>query len=384
MIDDWLDSEGDASPPTSDAPARDDSRSAAEARVREAAGYHQPAPRDPSSPRGDKESLDAIRGITLPPVPTRAQDDEARDDWQRGTPRPSRDASRPRPRPRGRAAASAKAAQGRRRTLLIAGAATAALIVVVGAAVLLTSRTPVTARLADGEGSLRIKSSAASPSKPIVATPVFAHIGNLKIHLPIDPKAATGVAFHQASYGHSYDMVPNVTVANRAAVFAEVKGGKKFPLASPKTSVTGVVLRDGERIMDSVWRGSLVELWRNGRPGKPDTAADCGAPYGTQIVAPVSGTVTRIRPYKLYGRYPDFEIHIEPDGMRQADLVCIHVTGVIVRPGEHLVGGVSPIAHVRRFDDKFAIQLAEYTGDPGNHVHIQFNEPKGSSGTGGD
>jgi hypothetical protein len=62
--------------------------------------------------------------------------------------------------------------------------------------------------------------------------------------------------------------------------------------------------------------------------------------------------------------------------MRQADLVVIHVQDVIAKPGEHITGGITPIAHVRLLSNQLVHQLADYTGDPGDHVHIQFNWPK--------
>ncbi len=382
MTDDWLENDGlpseaDAQDPTGVGP-----RLADEARARTAAGYPAPDGSGGPPPRETRASLDAIRDIPLPPIPTRERVAEITDDWQQGPATASQDQL---PARRGnRAERRATSASTKQSRTWLVGAAVASLAVVTIAGVgLLGFHEPVTARLAGSGGTWKAQPPLTGASaRPVVATPLFAHIGDLKIHLPIDPKKITGVAFHQAAYGHSYHMVSDVPIADRQAIFLEVKGGKKLPLASSKIEVTGVVLRDRERVVDSLWKGSAVRLWRSGRPGAPDSALDCGAPAGTTVIAPVSGVVERIKPYKLYGRYPDFEIHIRPDGMRQADLVVIHVTEVVVRPGMRLIGGVSAIAQVRRLDDLFAIQLAEYTGEAGNHVHIQFNEPKGSIGNG--
>ena len=93
--------------------------------------------------------------------------------------------------------------------------------------------------------------------------------------------------------------------------------------------------------------------------------------------------MTLVKPYRLYGRIDDFEIHIKPDAMPAADMVIIHVQDLVAREGDRVIGGVTPIAHVRLLHDDVNHQLAEYTGDPGDHVHIQLNWPKPASLPGG-
>jgi len=120
--------------------------------------------------------------------------------------------------------------------------------------------------------------------------------------------------------------------------------------------------------------GYCLRMWRSGRSGPPDTAADVGARPGTTVLAPVTGVIVRIRPYLLYGRYPDYEIHIHPDGTTGMDVVMIHLTNVSARVGDHVDAGLTPIARVRKLSDKFYDQLASYTRDGGNHVHINVND----------
>ena len=124
----------------------------------------------------------------------------------------------------------------------------------------------------------------------------------------------------------------------------------------------------------AVWQGEALRLWRSNRSGPPDTAADVGAAPGTQVRAPVSGTVIAVRRYELYDRYEDFEIHIQPEGWPEVDVVLIHVADVSVSVGDDVLGGLTPIAAVRHLSDKVDLQLGGYTGDGGNHVHVQLNE----------
>jgi murein DD-endopeptidase MepM/ murein hydrolase activator NlpD len=114
-------------------------------------------------------------------------------------------------------------------------------------------------------------------------------------------------------------------------------------------------------------------MWR-ARPGKPDSAADVGAAPGSTVYSPVDGTVVRIRPYKLYGRVDDFEIHIQPTGHPELDLVMIHVDELQVAKGDAVSAGVTPLAVVRKISDQIHTQLADYVTEGGNHAHFQIND----------
>lgn len=189
-------------------------------------------------------------------------------------------------------------------------------------------------------------------------TPVFAQQGGTRIHLVIDPGDLTAVAFHQASGDLAQPMTALVPDADMV-------------LASELHAVPPV--DGGDNPDDDVWAGCVLRLWRSNRTGEPDTAADMGANPGTPVWSPVSGTVVNVRPYLLYDKYEDYEIHIRPEGREDVDVVLIHVDGVKVRAGDRVLGGVTQLASVRMMSDKINIQLAGYTANAGDHVHLQFN-----------
>jgi hypothetical protein len=364
VTDDWLDTdtpESDPGPPpaASDATAPREATSVA-------------APPTPRVPAGGRSSLDALRDIPLPPLPSRvagaAQSGE--DEWDEGVDHVTRGREK-------RSERQAGVRSRRRARLFAMGAVGGALVVaavLVGLLVML--REPVTTKLL-GSGAWQAQPAISrAEAAPVVSTPVFAHVGKLALYLPVSPKVVTGVMLHQAAYGHSYHIVPVGSTASGPKTAAAVKAGKKYPIACKTCAVVGVVERGGQRVIDSIWKGSVIRIWRSGREGKPDTAADVGAVAGTPVVAPVTGTVTLVKPYKLYGRINDFEIHIKPDAMPDADMVVIHVQDLDVTGGERVVGGITPIAHIRLLHDDVNHQLAEYTGDPGDHTHIQVNWPK--------
>jgi hypothetical protein len=189
-------------------------------------------------------------------------------------------------------------------------------------------------------------------------TPHFATCENVSLHLPVDPGALTALAFHQASNPaalHMTSLVPDADMERAAEVKAE-----------PGASATA----------DGRWTGSCLRLWRSNRTGEPDTAADVGADPGTAVLSPVTGTIIEVKAYKLYGRFDDYEIHIQPDGRPGMDVVLIHVADVQVQAGQRVEGGITRLAVVRKMSDKMELQLGGYTANGGDHVHVQVNAVK--------
>jgi len=194
----------------------------------------------------------------------------------------------------------------------------------------------------------------AQPAQP--PTPLVARYRGLDIHMPIRPSQLTMLAFHQASY----------TDALRMRILVPYQDPQNdSPLHRPATA--------GQA---GVFPGRAIRLWRSGRTGQPETAADCGTKAGTIAVSPVTGEVIGVRRYRLYGRYPDYQVHIQPDGYPHVDCVVIHIEQPTVKKGDRVVGGVTPISRVRLLSNLFHIQLGEYTHEAGNHVHFQLNELK--------
>jgi murein DD-endopeptidase MepM/ murein hydrolase activator NlpD len=209
-----------------------------------------------------------------------------------------------------------------------------------------------------GAGSVRV-ASVSAVTNVASTTPVFAYYKTLKLNLPVAVKSLTEIGFHQASYPYALHIKTWMKNANLnlAAKNRSTGRDRAAQPSGPSAVLTGLVIR----------------MWRS-RPGRPDTAVDVGALAGTTVLAPVTGTIVKIKPYLLYGKYPDFEVHVHPDGTSGLDVVMIHLTSLTCSVGEHLDGGLTPIAKVRKLSDKFHDQLADYTKSPGDHVHIQIND----------
>lgn len=192
-------------------------------------------------------------------------------------------------------------------------------------------------------------------------TPVFASCLGVELRLPVEPEALTEIGFHQASFRYALCMETPLPDADMTAARANRGTGRST---------------DRPRGADAVLNGSVLRMWREGGWGRPDTSADVGAPVGSTVISPVDGIVVRVRPYLLYGKWDDFEIHIRPEGRPELDVVLIHIDDVAVAEGDVVRAGITPLATIRRLDDKEPMQLRSYTplGDGGNHVHLQVND----------
>ncbi len=194
-------------------------------------------------------------------------------------------------------------------------------------------------------------------------TPFFASYRSMQLRLPVSVENLTEVGFHQASYTYALHMSTSLDDA-------DMKQAKK----DKSTHRDKANQEDGPT---ATLNGTVLRMWRN-RPGKPDSAVDVGAPAGTDVYSPVSGTVVKVKAYKLYGRYDDYEIHIQPKGFPEIDAVMIHVDDVTVKPGDEVIAGVTRMAAVRHLSDRVHHQLGDYTTGGGDHVHFQLNNAKDS------
>ena len=205
-------------------------------------------------------------------------------------------------------------------------------------------------------------------------TPLFATCDDIRFRLPFEPAVLTTLAFHQASGDKARRLTSLVPDTSADALKAAVDAAKTgTATAAAFAERVGPSQND-----DGIWTGNAIRLWRTDRTGEPDTAADIGANPGTDVYSPISGTVLQARSYMLYGKHPDWEIHIRPDGHPELDLVLIHVEDVSVQAGDRVIAGVTRIAAVRDLTKVMYLQLATYTLNGGAHVHVQLNAVEAS------
>lgn len=150
------------------------------------------------------------------------------------------------------------------------------------------------------------------------------------------------VCYHEASYRDAMALEPMGRMLRDYNI-------TKFPQDEPRTEGPDYI------IMSSRGRGTPAT-----------SAVDLVMPRHTQVFAPVTGVVTKVRRYQLYGRHIDIGVEIRPDSDHGVRVSMIHLDERQVREGDRVTQGVSPIGVPRSFP--FGDQTDLYI--PGGHPHV--------------
>lgn len=117
-----------------------------------------------------------------------------------------------------------------------------------------------------------------------------------------------------------------------------------------------------------------IVLPSRGRGTGPATAADIVLRRGTPVVAPVSGRVVAVTPYRLYCNKPDTRVIIRPDGRPDLRLVLFHLDRVRLQRGDPVERDRTRLGRVRLFRNSRA-QYDDFV--QGNHPHIHLEVQRG-------
>jgi hypothetical protein len=216
--------------------------------------------------------------------------------------------------------------------------------VVVG--VLLVATLAVTAFSSDGPSGATPVSAAAG--QPVATTPpeplVLATVGNLRVQSPIAEDGVTAVGFHGSGAG--------------ALVLQPV---------GPQAN-EGLLARVWHRITGSARHGLP---WYQLESGALRTL-DVGAAPGTDVYAPVDGTVVAIRDHVISGRRIGAEIELRPSSAPSLVVQLDHIepdpaltVGANVAAGSSKLGTVVDVTRYERQ------ALARFSGDRGTNVAIE-------------
>jgi len=195
-------------------------------------------------------------------------------------------------------------------------------------------------------------------------TPIIATYNELSLHLPVELEELTEIAFHPANYSYAQKLSSHLPEADLAQAKKQKSTGRDI-----RTQSTD----EGARLV-----GECLKLWRSGRHASVMTALDVGAPAGSPVLASIDGTVTAVKKYRYEDKTDDFEIHIA-SVIPGIELVTIHVAKVTVEVGDEVFAGLTQIGSVRNIAKFTRPQLASYTGDKGNHVHLQINDTQSAA-----
>ena len=183
------------------------------------------------------------------------------------------------------------------------------------------------------------------PPKP----QVVALQGPLRIQLPIAQSRVTAIAYHAVGSG-ALALEPLGKRANESLLtrfFHQLFGGGG---------------------------GGLRYYQLGGGDGPSTGALNVGAPPGTDVYAPVDGTVVGITDYVLSGRVYGARIDVQPAGAPSLVVSLTHLRpDPALTVGSVVVSATSKIGSVIDFSSIERQALAQHTQDSGNHVALEVH-----------
>ena len=208
--------------------------------------------------------------------------------------------------------------------------------------------------VAFGDGrSQAVDNVFAPPTRLVAASPprpqIVAAAGSLRLQLPVSQQSVTAIGYHgTADAGVALDPVGH-------------QGNQGF------------VTRLFHRIFGGN-HGGLV-YYRLGGSGTATGSLDVGATPGTDVYAPVDGTIVGLTDYIVNGRKFGVRIDIQPTNAPSMLVSLTHL-----RPDPALTVGSSVVAATAKIGtviDLSSVEkeaLARFTRDAGNHVSIEVHQ----------
>jgi hypothetical protein len=185
---------------------------------------------------------------------------------------------------------------------------------------------------------------------------LLATTGGLRLEVPIRQTRITAIVYHGVGERRTMALEPAGQQLNQSFLAGIAERLFGSPEAGPRFYVDGSA------------------------PGPDTGSVDVGAPAGTSIWSPVDGTVVGIRPYIINGRQWGSVLQLRPSEAPSAIVTLTNLRrarGVAV--GTNLVAGRSRLGAVHDLSEAIDQNLARFTADAGNHVHVEVNPAPAAS-----
>jgi hypothetical protein len=226
-----------------------------------------------------------------------------------------------------------------------------AALVIAAAALLITLL--LTAFSSDGPTGSLAATAPAPATRLLPAGPprpqVIAVRGSLRIQMPVAQSRVTAVGYH-ASSGGALALSPVGRQAN-----------------------AGLLARMARRLLGTGGSG-LAFYVLGGSDGPATSVLNVGAPPGTDVYAPVDGTVVGITDYVISGRKRGARIDIQPSGAASIVVSLTHLRpDPALTVGSTVTAASSKVGTLLDLSDAERQALARYTNDAGNHVAVEVH-----------
>jgi hypothetical protein len=171
-------------------------------------------------------------------------------------------------------------------------------------------------------------------------------LGSLRIQLPIAQSRVTTIGYHAAPDG-ALALSPLGHQANE-----------------------GFLARLAHKLFGG-GQGGLRYFQLSGGNGPSTAALDVGAPPGTDVYAPVDGTIVGMTPFVVNGKTLGTRMDIQPSGAPSLVVTLTHLRpDPALTVGSSVAAVTSKLGTVVNFASVERQALSHFTQDAGNHVEI--------------
>jgi hypothetical protein len=197
-------------------------------------------------------------------------------------------------------------------------------------------------------GSVPLAASLAAAQTHVQTRPfpeIVAVRGPVRLQLPISQRQVTAIGYHTASDG-ALALAPSGHQGNEGLL---------------------------RRVIHSIFGGGGGSPTWYQLGGGETSALDVGGAVGTNVYAPVDGTVVAITPFVVAGKRYGSEIDIQP---LNAPSVVVSLSQLRVDPslsvGSSVVSGARKLGTLIDLSRVEHQALSRYTNDAGNHVSVEI------------
>jgi len=198
-----------------------------------------------------------------------------------------------------------------------------------------------------------------APNAPPAPAGLATAPGNLVLDVPISRRRVTAIVYHGVGTSRIVPLVPIGTQKNAGILSTIAK------------MLTGTPDSGGGP-------GYYID---DAGEGPSTGSVDVGAVAGTDVYSPVDGKIVSIQPYVINGSAHGSEIEIQPTST-PADVVTLtnlRTTGGIA-VGTAVSAAKTKLGMVVDLSKVLSQEVAKYTSDAGNHVHLEVGPaPAGSN-----
>jgi hypothetical protein len=189
-----------------------------------------------------------------------------------------------------------------------------------------------------------------APNAPPAPVGLATAPGNLVLDVPVTQRRITAIVYHGVGTSQVIPLVPIGSQRN-AGILSTIA---KMLTGTPDSG------------------GGPSYYIDDAGQGPSTGSVDVGAVAGTDVYSPVDGKIVSIRPYVIDGKAHGSEIEVQPTST-PADVVTLTnlrtTSGIGV--GTPVSAAKTKLGTIVDFSKVLSQEVARYTSDAGNHVHIE-------------